>query len=115
MASGLATAQSDWRMDGFSGYVGASAGQSHFRNDCSSVFDCDRKDTAWKAYFGGNFNQILGLEFGYTDFVRMRSFGGDTEAKATSISLTAGIPLCDRLAIFAQDKHAYVLTAVVSA
>jgi len=115
MASGLAAAQSDWRTDGFSGYVGASAGQSHFRNDCSSVFDCDRKDTAWKAYFGGNVNRILGLEIGYTDFGRMRSFGGDTEAKATNISLTAGVPLGDHFALFAKGGGAYGHTDVSAA
>ena len=115
MASGMAAAQSDWRMpwqEKFWGYVGGSVGESKFRNACSSLFDCDRKDTAWKAYAGGNFSQILGIELGYTDFGTMRAFGGDTEAKATSVSLTAGVPIGDRFAIFAKGGGAYGRTDV---
>lgn len=113
-ASGMASAQSDWRMpwqDNFWGYVGASAGQSKFRTDCGSIFDCDRKDSAWKLYAGGNFSQVFGIELGYTDFGNMRAFGGDTEAQAANISLTAGIPI-DRFSIFAKAGAVYGWTDV---
>ena len=117
MTSGLALAQpTAWNMpwDGkFWGYVGANAGQSKFRNDCSSVvFDCDSKDSAWNVHFGGNFNNLLGIELGYTDFGRLRSFGGDTEAQATNVSLTAGVPIGERFAIFAKGGAAYGHTDV---
>ena len=115
-ASGVACAQaqSDWRMpwqDNFWGYVGASAGQSKFRTDCDNIFDCDRKDSAWKVQAGGNFTNVFGLELGYTDFGRMRAFGGDTEAKAANLSLTAGIPF-DRFAVFAKGGAVYGWTDV---
>jgi len=118
-ASGLACAQaqSEWRMpwqDNFWGYVGASAGQSKFRTDCDNFFDCDRKDSAWKVHAGGNFSQVFGIELGYTDFGRMRAFGGDTEAQAANISLTAGIPI-DRFAIFAKGGAVYGWTDVSAA
>jgi opacity protein-like surface antigen len=107
-ASGLAAAQSQmpWEQK-FWGYVGANAGQSKFKGDCSSFFDCDRKDSAWNVHLGGNFSQVFGAEIGYTDFGRMRSFGGETEAKAADISLTAGVPLGQHFAIFAKGGFAY--------
>src|SRR5688572_33418502 len=96
-ASASAFAQTpEWRMpwsDNFWGYFGASAGESKFRGNCSSLFDCDQKDSAWRVHGGGNFNNLVGLEVGYTDFGRMRSFGGDTDARAANVSLTAGLPL----------------------
>ena len=116
-ASGLASAQSEWRMpwqDNFWGYVGASAGEAKFRTDCGSIFDCDRKDTAWKVHTGGNFNNLFGIELGYTDFGRMRAFGGDTEAQAANISLTAGVPI-DRFALFAKLGAVYGWTDVSAA
>jgi len=115
MASGMAAAQSDWNMpwqDRWAWYVGASGGQSKFRSDCASGFDCDTKDTGWKAYFGGNFNRILGVEVGYADFGHMRASGGDTEAQATNISLTAGVPIGERFSVFAKAGGAYSHTDV---
>jgi OmpA-OmpF porin, OOP family len=113
-ASASAFAQ-EWRMpwqDNFWGYAGASAGESKFRNACSSLFDCDRKDAAWKIHGGGNFNNLIGLEVGYTDFGRMRSFGGDTEARAANISFTAGIPFGERFAVFGKGGAVYGRTEV---
>jgi opacity protein-like surface antigen len=118
-ASCGALAQSDWRMpwgDQFWGYAGASAGESKFRRDCGSVvFNCDQKDTAWKVYAGGSFNPVLGLELGYTDFGRMRAFGGDQEARAGNLSLTAGVPLGDRFSVFGKGGAVYSRTEVTAA
>ena len=118
VASSAARAQMDTRMpyeDRFWGYVGASGGQSSFRNECDGIFDCDRKDSAWKAYAGGNFNSILGVEFGYVDFGRMQAFGGDTEARAGFLTLTLGVPLGDRFSVFAKGGGAYGRTDVSAA
>ena len=106
LASGLTGAQSQgpWQ-----GYIGANGGQSSFKGECSSssFFDCDRKDSAWNIHLGGNFNQVFGAEIGYTDFGRMRTFGGETDAKAADISLTAGVPFGGHFAIFAKGGAAY--------
>jgi OmpA-OmpF porin, OOP family len=117
-ASGMASAQSDWHMpwqDNFWGYIGASAGESKFRADCGSFFDCDRKDSAWKVHAGGNFSQVFGIELGYTDFGRMRAFGGDSEAQAANLTLTAGVPLGERFALFAKGGAVYGWTDVSAA
>jgi OOP family OmpA-OmpF porin len=77
------------------GYVGVSGGESKFEADCRSnnIFSCDKRDTAWKLYAGGRINEVLGLELGYTDFGKLRASGGDTDAWAIPISITAGVPI----------------------
>jgi OOP family OmpA-OmpF porin len=115
-ASGNVLAQStEWRNPmgrDFWGYLGASAGESKFRTECSSLFDCDRKDTGFKIYGGGKFNDIVGLELGYTDFGKIRASGGETDAWAGSIALTAGVPIGDRFSVFAKGGGVYGRTDV---
>ena len=86
------------------GYAGVSGGQSKFRTDCAAtnVFSCDQRDTGWKVYTGARISEIFGAEIGYTDFGTINANGGDTKAWAVPITLTAGIPLGDRFAIFAK-------------
>jgi opacity protein-like surface antigen len=96
----------------FWGHVGVSGGESKFRTECSSLFDCDRKDTAWKVYGGGSFNDWLGMELGYTDFGKIRASGGDTDAWAANASLTAGVPIGDRFSVFAKGGALYGRTDV---
>ncbi|HET7731562.1 MAG TPA: outer membrane beta-barrel protein [Usitatibacter sp.] len=125
-AAGLATAaapafaQTDyrapWRGD-FWGYVGASGGESKFRTDCNRTitqFECDRKDTGFKVYAGGKMSEVLGLEVGYTDFGRIRTNGGDTDAWAVPISLTVGAPIGPRFAAFGKVGGVYARTDVTT-
>jgi OmpA-OmpF porin, OOP family len=115
MAASPAFAQSIFdsqRSDRMWGHVGVSGGQSKFRTDCTSIFDCDKKDTAWKVYGGGSVNDILGFEIGYTDFGRIRAFGGETDANAGNLSLVAGIPFGDRFSVFAKAGGVYGRTDV---
>ncbi len=102
-----------WRGD-FWGTLGVSAGESKFESNChnTNVFSCDQRDTAWKVYAGGNFNRILGLELGYTDFGKVRASGGDTKAWAANVSLTAGVPIGDRFSVFAKGGGIYGRTDV---
>jgi OOP family OmpA-OmpF porin len=116
LASGNVLAQSSqWPSPMYKdswGYIGASAGQSHYRTDCSSAFNCDRKDTGFKVYGGGRIYDMLGFELGYTDFGKMQASGGDTEAWASGLSLVAGIPIGERFAIFAKGGGVYGKTDV---
>ncbi len=118
LASGTAFAQqtynAPWRGD-FWGYIGASAGESKFRSDCSRTitqFECDKKDTGFKIYAGGKMNEVLGLEIGYTDFGTIRVLGGETEAWAVPITLTAGMPIGQRFNVFAKGGGVYARTDV---
>lgn len=120
-ALGLATmpalAQQDyrapWRGD-FWGYVGVSGGESKFDSQCNNtnVFKCDRRDTAWRVYAGGQMNRVLGLEVGYTDFGRVNASGGETKAWAVPITLTAGVPLGERFRVFGKAGGLYSRTDV---
>ena len=93
-------------------YIGASGGEAKFRTECSSLFTCDRKDTAWKVYGGSNMGDVLGLELGYTDFGKIRVSGGETDAWGASVSLTAGVPIGDRFSVFAKGGGVYGRTDV---
>ena len=121
LGSSAAVAQYDnrapWRGD-FWGYVGASAGESKFNTDCrqgvTRFFDCDTRDTGFKVYVGGRVNEVFGLEVGYTDFGRIRASGGDTNAWAIPITLTAGTPLGTRFGIFGKVGGLYGRTDVTA-
>ena len=117
-ASSLASAQTatyraPWD-SGFWGYVGASAGESKFKSECDRllVTACDRKDTGFKVYAGGRMTEVLGLEVGYTDFGRIQASGGQTEAWAIPVSLTAGFPLGERFGVFGKVGGLYGRTDV---
>jgi OOP family OmpA-OmpF porin len=111
-----AFAQSDyrapWRGD-FWGYIGASGGESKFEANCrnTNVFQCDQRDTAFRVYAGGQMNRVLGLEVGYTDFGRIRASGGETNAWAVPIVLTAGFH-ADRWSVFGKAGGLYSRTDV---
>jgi OOP family OmpA-OmpF porin len=120
LASGAAFAQAPypapWRGD-FWGYIGASAGESKFRTDCNRTvtqFECDTKDTGFKVYAGGKMGQFVGLEFGYTDFGRIKASGGDVDAWAVPLSLVAGVPLGTRFGLFGKLGGLYGRTDVTA-
>ena len=55
---------------------------------------------------------ILGLEFGYTDFGKIKASGGEVKAYAVPISLTAGVPIGNRFSVFAKGGGLYGHTDV---
>jgi OmpA-OmpF porin, OOP family len=120
LASGAALAQSTtetarpWQGN-FWGYAGISAGESKFRADCNRTitqFECDNKDTGWKIYGGGQFTPILGMEFGYTDFGKIRAGSGEVEAYAFPVTLTVGTPIGERFRVFGKVGGLYARTDV---
>ena len=119
LASGAAFAQqgpynAPWRGD-FWGYFGASAGESKFRTDCNRTitqFECDTKDTGFKVYAGGKLNPVFGMEIGYTDFGKIKASGGDVDAWAIPVSLTAGVPIGERFSAFGKLGGLYGRTDV---
>ena len=105
-----------WRGD-FWGYAGASGGETKFRTECNRTItqlECDRKDTGYKVYAGGRMNEILGLEVGYTDFGQIRASGGDTDAWAVPVTLTAGVPIGPRFSAFGKVGGLYGRTDVTA-
>jgi OmpA-OmpF porin, OOP family len=76
-----AAAQTD--MSAF--YVGATIGQSEFKDACSGApagVSCDDKDTAWRAFAGYQATRYLGIEFGYHNLGEATASAGGVSAKA---------------------------------
>ena len=117
-ASGSALAQSGdynapWRGP-FWGYIGASAGESKFRTSCAGAFSCEQKDTGWRLYAGGKFNDNFALEFAYVDLGRINASGGTTDAFAVPLTLVLGAPLGDRFGVFGKLGGLYGRTEVTA-
>jgi opacity protein-like surface antigen len=97
---------------GFWGHAGVSFGQSKLQIDCPSGFSCDDTDQVWKAYVGGRFNNIIGLEFGLMHLGKFAVGGGETEAWGGDASIVAGIPIGANSSIFGKVGLVYARTEV---
>jgi OmpA-OmpF porin, OOP family len=101
---------------GFWGHVGINAGRSRLRGSpCVSGFSCDDRDTMWRAYAGGKFNNAIGAEIGYLDLGKFERGGGKTDAHGADIAFLAGIPLGQNWSIFGKLGTAYLRTNVTGA
>lgn len=69
-------------------YVDLNVGESDFSvGNGFNLFSSDERDTAYSAHFGSYFNDILGMEIGYTDFGNIERGGGHTKARGINLSL----------------------------
>jgi opacity protein-like surface antigen len=107
------TYSAPWQGD-FWKILGVGVGVSKIHSDCAGGFTCDNRDTAWKVYAGGKFNRYFGMEFGYNDLGKVDQSGGRTKAFAANVTFTAGVPLGDRVDIFAKGGGAYGRTDISS-
>ena len=60
-------------------YVGATVGQSKFKDACSGAgagVSCDDKDTAWRLLAGYQFNRNLAVELGYHNLGEVKATAG---------------------------------------
>lgn len=106
------TARMPWER-GFWGHAGVSFGQSKLLDDgCSAAFACDDKDQTFRAFAGGRFNNIFGLEFGAMNFGRFQGSGGETDGWGADIALLLGIPIGANSAIFGKAGVLYARTEV---
>jgi OOP family OmpA-OmpF porin len=104
-----------WRMPherGFWGHAGLSFGQSKLDASCPAGFGCDDKDQFWKAYGGGRFNNIFGLELGVMNFGKFSRGGGETDGWGADATLLAGLPIGANSAIFGKLGVVYARTEV---
>lgn len=77
----------------FWSYAGGSIGRSDYDIGCSAGFGCDTKDTAFKAFAGGRFNEFFGLEGSYVYLGNANRGGGDTWGQGLNLSLVGTLPL----------------------
>jgi OOP family OmpA-OmpF porin len=71
------------------GYIGAAAGQSNFKADCSGTTSCDMHDTSGKVYGGYMFTPNFGVEAAYFDLGKAKATGSDPDIGSFSASIKA--------------------------
>jgi OOP family OmpA-OmpF porin len=99
-------------------YVGASFGQSKFKDACSGLpagFSCDENGTAWKLFGGYQFNPNLAVEVAFTDLGKAdaTSPAGGASVKATtwevdgvgSWPVMAALALYGKLGLYSATKE----------
>lgn len=99
---------------GFWGHVGASYGRSDLSVSCPAGASCDDKDQAFRVFAGGRFNNTIGAEIGWINMGEWARAGGNTDAQALDIALTAGFPLGRNSSIFGKIGTAYTRAEVSS-
>jgi OOP family OmpA-OmpF porin len=99
---------------GFWNHVGLSYGSSQLDASCLGGFSCDDRDKALRIFAGGRFNNTIGAEIGWINMGEWTRGGGDTDAQALDLVLTAGIPFGtnNRHSVFGKLGTAYTRTDV---
>jgi OmpA-OmpF porin, OOP family len=97
---------------GFWGHAGVSIGQSDLNATCPAGLSCDDKDQAFRVFAGGRFNNTIGAEVGWINMGEWTRAGGDTDAQALDLVLTAGFPLGANSSIFGKIGTAYTRAEV---
>lgn len=97
---------------GFWGHAGLSLGRAQSDHACIRGFNCDVRDSTWRVFAGGRFNNALGGEVGFVDFGEFSRGGGTTEGRGLDFSLMAGIPLGSNSAVFGKLGAVYSRTEV---
>lgn len=82
------------------GYVGASVGVTDFDIDCRAGFNCDRKNTGFKIYTGGQLWRFVGLDLSYVNVGKAETSGGQVKAQGVNLSLVGNVPIGDRFNVF---------------
>jgi len=89
-------------------YFDLNAGRSDFSlGNGVGVWDSDEGDTAYSAHIGSYFNDNVGVELGYTDFGSIKRAGGNTKARALSLSLVGKFPLSPSFNLLAKIGASY--------
>lgn len=111
-----APASSGWTMPyqkGFWGEAGFSLGRSKLHADCPSGNSCDLRDnSAWRAYVGGKFNNVVGGEVGWVDLGSWDRGGGTTKSRGLDLALVAGVPIGQNSSVFGKLGAAYLRSDV---
>jgi hypothetical protein len=97
---------------GFWGHAGINVGRAKLDSSCPDGFACDKRDSMWRAYVGGKFNNTFGMELGYVDFGDFTRGGGTTKAKGLDVAFLAGVPVGQNSSVFAKLGTAYTRTNV---
>ncbi|MFZ5561887.1 MAG: outer membrane beta-barrel protein [Pseudomonadota bacterium] len=85
------------------------AGQAESRDACDNVVNCESDDSTVRGALGYNFNDMIGLEVGYTSFGTVfdsssnnntAGFAAKQDANAITASVIGAFPVGERFGIF---------------
>lgn len=101
----------------FWGHFGASIGAGEIGLDAPPGVNRDRRDTVWRVYGGGRFNNAIGGEIGWVDlgtynYTAPGTPGADVSAEGLDLALIAGVPFANNWNIFGKFGAAYLRSAV---
>jgi OmpA-OmpF porin, OOP family len=83
------------------GYVGANAGVSSLNvPGCAPGASCEDSGNGFKAYTGGLFSRMFGVELSYVQFLGVDRNGGNVRAKGANLGLVGNLPLSDQFNVF---------------
>lgn len=85
--------------------LGIDAGRAEARKACDNVINCSSDDTSLRVSVGYQFNQMLGLEAGYTSFGTVfesnnNVFAAKQEGNAWTLSALGTFPVGERFGIY---------------
>jgi OmpA-OmpF porin, OOP family len=97
----------------FWGHFGASVGAGEIGLDAPPGVDRDRRDTVWRVFGGGRFNNAIGGEIGWVDLGTYDfTPGGDASVEGLDLALVAGVPFATNWNIFGKVGGAYLRSSV---
>jgi OOP family OmpA-OmpF porin len=94
--AGPAAAQASWS----NVYIGATVGQSEFKDGCDDFGDCDDEDTAWRIFGGYQFSNYFAAELGYHELGEASTNAGDNQGTAWELVAIASFPFTDKLSVY---------------
>jgi OOP family OmpA-OmpF porin len=106
-ANNTASGGASWIPYTASGYVGFNLGRAEFDTPCGAGLSCDESNTAWRLYTGGNFNQWLGIQFGYLNTGEADRNGGTTRAQGVNLSVVGTFPVSQSFEVFGKAGATY--------
>ena len=90
-------------------YVGATVGQSNFKDSCNGLaagVSCDDKDTAWRILGGYQFMPNFAAELGYHNFGETKAsgagFSANVKANAWELVGVGILPVANQFGIYAK-------------
>lgn len=81
------------------------AGRAEARNACDNVINCSSDDTAVRAAIGYQFNQMIGLEAGYSSFgtvfeANNNNAAASQDGNAWTLSVLGTLPVGERFGVY---------------
>ena len=81
-------------------YLGATAGQGHWRSMCQNAPTCDDTNTTLSVFGGYRFNKMLSAELGFRNYGMVHASTASVKGKGWEVDGIAAWPILEHLAIY---------------